>query len=33
MRPRGIFFDLYGALLVHGDMTVARSAWLRVLHE
>lgn len=33
MRLEAVFFDLYGTLLVYGDMTAAWSAWLRALHE
>jgi len=33
MRFDAIFFDLYGTLLVYGDMTTAWSAWLTALHR
>ena len=33
MRFEGIFFDLYGTLLIYGDMTSAWSAWLTTLHR
>jgi HAD superfamily hydrolase (TIGR01549 family) len=33
MDIRGIFFDLYGTLLVYGDMAAAWSAWLEALHS
>ena len=29
---RGVFFDLYGTLLVYGDMKAAWTAWLNMLH-
>jgi HAD superfamily hydrolase (TIGR01549 family) len=29
---RGVLFDLYGTLLVYGDMTAAWAAWLEQLH-
>lgn len=33
-RPaRGVFFDLYGTLLVYGDMETAWSEWLTGLHD
>ncbi len=32
MRVRGVFFDLYGTLLVYGDMRAAWDAWLTTLH-
>ncbi len=33
MTINGIFFDLYGTLLVYGNMDAAWSDWLRTLHE
>jgi len=33
MRFDAVFFDLYGTLLVYGDMTTAWSAWLTALHR
>lgn len=33
MRFDAVFFDLYGTLLVYGDMTSAWSAWLATLHR
>ena len=33
MTINGIFFDLYGTLLVYGDMDAAWSDWLKALHE
>ena len=33
MRFDAVFFDLYGTLLVYGDMTAAWSSWLRTLHR
>lgn len=33
MRFDGLFFDLYGTLLIYGDMTSAWSAWLTTLHR
>lgn len=33
MPINGIFFDLYGTLLVYGDMNVAWSDWLNEFHE
>lgn len=33
MKHRGVFFDLYGTLLVYGDMRVAWSGWLDALHR
>ena len=32
MTINGIFFDLYGTLLVYGNMDVAWSDWLSALH-
>lgn len=32
MRFDALFFDLYGTLLIYGDMTAAWSAWLTTLH-
>lgn len=31
MGPRGVFFDLYGTLLIYGDMAAAWSDWLSAL--
>ncbi len=33
MTINGIFFDLYGTLLVYGNMDAAWSDWLNTLHE
>ena len=33
MKAKGIFFDLYGTLLIYGDMGAAWSDWLQVLHD
>jgi len=33
MDIRGIFFDLYGTLLVYGDMSGAWPAWMDVLND
>jgi putative hydrolase of the HAD superfamily len=33
MSFRGVFFDLYGTLLVYGDMRMAWFDWLSALHE
>ncbi|MFC1452257.1 HAD family hydrolase [Verrucomicrobiota bacterium] len=30
---KGVFFDLYGTLLVYGDMEAAWADWLRAFHE
>jgi len=32
-RLRGVFFDLYGTLLVYDDLVAAWSEWLEVLYE
>ena len=32
MTINGIFFDLYGTLLIYGNMDAAWSDWLKVLH-
>ena len=32
MTINGIFFDLYGTLLVYGNMDAAWSDWLNALH-
>jgi HAD superfamily hydrolase (TIGR01509 family) len=32
LRPRGIFFDLYGTLLVYGNMRAAWIAWEKEMH-
>ncbi|MBD3258596.1 HAD-IA family hydrolase [candidate division GN15 bacterium] len=33
-RPiKGVFFDLYGTLLIYGDMKAAWAAWLSTLHD
>src|SRR5436305_3827884 len=31
--PKGVFFDLYGTLLILGDMQRAWSDWMDVFHE
>ena len=33
MNIKGVFFDLYGTLLVYGDMKAAWADWLTVLYE
>lgn len=33
MRVKGIFFDLYGTLLVYGNMKQAWSDWLSTFHD
>ena len=33
MTINGIFFDLYGTLLVYGNMDTAWSDWLNTLHK
>lgn len=33
MRNKGIFFDLYGTLLIYGDMPSAWSDWLSVFYD
>ena len=33
MRYEAVFFDLYGTLLIYGDMTAAWAAWLQALHR
>ena len=33
MRIDSVFFDLYGTLLIYGDMTAAWAAWLKTLHK
>lgn len=33
MRLDAVFFDLYGTLLIYGDMTSGWSAWLTALHR
>ena len=33
MRLDAVFFDLYGTLLIYGDMTTAWSAWLTALQR
>ena len=33
MRFEGLFFDLYGTLLIYGDMTAAWSGWLAELRQ
>ena len=33
MSPRGIFFDLYGTLLVYGNMKQAWSDWLSTFYD
>ena len=32
MKTRGVFFDLYGTLLVYGDMRAAWWAWMEAFH-
>ncbi|MFH1567754.1 MAG: HAD family hydrolase [Gemmatimonadota bacterium] len=33
MDPRGVFFDLYGTLLIFGDLRRAWDGWFDVLHR
>ncbi len=33
MKARGVFFDLYGTLLIYGDMKQAWADWLCLLHS
>lgn len=33
MRTRGVLFDLYGTLIVYGDMEKAWNAWYDVIYE
>lgn len=33
MNPKGVFFDLYGTLLIFGDLERAWEGWFTVLHE
>jgi hypothetical protein len=33
MAYQGVFFDLYGTLLIYGDMTAAWADWLSDLHS
>ena len=33
MNPRGIFFDLYGTLLIFGDLNAAWEEWLHAFHQ
>ena len=33
MRLEAVFFDLYGTLLIYGDMTSGWSAWLKTLQH
>ena len=33
MRYRGVFFDLYGTLLIYGDLSAAWSDWLSAIHQ
>ena len=33
MKTRGVFFDLYGTLLIYGDMRAAWWAWLEAYHS
>ena len=33
MSFKGVFFDLYGTLLIYGDMLVAWFDWLSALYE
>ena len=32
MTYKGVFFDLYGTLLIYGDMSAAWADWLSILH-
>lgn len=32
MKVKGVFFDLYGTLLLYGDMSSAWSEWLTAIH-
>ena len=33
MNPRGILFDLYGTLLIFGDLNAAWEAWLQAFYQ
>ena len=33
MKTRGVLFDLYGTLMVYGDMGIAWNAWYEVIYE
>ena len=33
MTYRGVFFDLYGTLLIYGDLSAAWSDWLSAIHQ
>ena len=33
MKTKGIFFDLYGTLLIYSDMTAAWDDWLKAFHS
>jgi FMN phosphatase YigB (HAD superfamily) len=33
MKAKGVFFDLYGTLLIYGDMTAAWDDWLEAFHS
>ena len=33
METKGVFFDLYGTLLIYGDMSVAWTDWLSTFYE
>ena len=33
MKTRGVLFDLYGTLMVYGDMETAWEAWYRVIYD
>ena len=33
MKTKGVLFDLYGTLIVYGDMEKAWNAWYDVIYE
>ncbi len=33
MTYHGVFFDLYGTLLIYGDLSTAWSDWLSAIHQ
>jgi len=33
MKTKGVFFDLYGTLLIYGDMPVAWADWMSIFYE
>ena len=33
MEVKGIFFDLYGTLMIYGDMVRAWEDWFSAIHE